>query len=79
MGGNSSQRGQIDDQGPPHPSRLPRVCLGVLSRCTPVRYGRIASISATHGATQFAGPHKISYALVHNSNLLTGAIRSVLN
>jgi hypothetical protein len=24
-----------------------------LSRCTPVRYGRIASISATHEATQF--------------------------
>jgi hypothetical protein len=27
--GNSSQRGQGDDQGPPHPSaRLPRVCHG---------------------------------------------------
>jgi hypothetical protein len=24
-----------------------------LSRCTPVRYGRIASVSATHNATQF--------------------------
>jgi hypothetical protein len=24
-----------------------------LSRCTPVRYGRIASVSATHEATQF--------------------------
>jgi hypothetical protein len=42
-----------------------------LSRCTPIRYGRIASISATHEATQFAGPHKIPYAPVHNSNLLT--------
>jgi hypothetical protein len=28
-GGNSSQRGQREDQGPPHPSaRLPCVCLG---------------------------------------------------
>jgi hypothetical protein len=50
-----------------------------LSLCTPVRYGRIASVSMTHGATQFAGPHKIPYVLVHNSNLLTGATRSVLN
>jgi hypothetical protein len=24
-----------------------------LSRCTPIRYGRIASVSATHDATQF--------------------------
>jgi hypothetical protein len=44
-----------------------------LSRCTPIRYGRIASISVTHGATQIAGPHKILYAPVHNSNLLTEA------
>jgi hypothetical protein len=50
-----------------------------LSQCTPVRYGRIASVSATHKATQFAGPHKIMYVPVHNSNLLTLARRSVLN
>jgi hypothetical protein len=50
-----------------------------LSHCTPIRYGRIASVSAAHGATQFAGPHKIPYAPVHNSNLLTGAKQSVLN
>jgi hypothetical protein len=24
-----------------------------LSRCTPIRYGRIASVSATHNTTQF--------------------------
>jgi hypothetical protein len=28
-----------------------------LSRCIPIRYGRIASISARHDATKFAGPH----------------------
>jgi hypothetical protein len=86
-GGNSSQHGQRDDEGPPHPSaRLPRVCLRrhtvgghALSRCTPIRYGRIASVSATHRATQFVGPHKIPYVPVHNSNLLTRAKRSVLN
>jgi hypothetical protein len=50
-----------------------------LSHFTPVRYGRIASVSAAHKATQFVGPHKISYALVHNSNLLIGARWSVLN
>jgi hypothetical protein len=50
-----------------------------LSHCTPVRYGRIASVSVAHEATQFTGPHKILYALVHNSNLLTGARRSVLS
>jgi hypothetical protein len=50
-----------------------------LSRCTPIRYGRIAFVSATHEATQFVGPHKIPYAPVHNSNLVTGARRSVLN
>jgi hypothetical protein len=44
-----------------------------LSRCTPVRYGRIASISLTHGATHFVGPHKIPHVPVHNSNLLTEA------
>jgi hypothetical protein len=27
-----------------------------LSRCTPVRYGRIAFASMTHEATQFVGP-----------------------
>jgi hypothetical protein len=50
-----------------------------LSHFTSVRYGRIASVSAAHEATQFAGPHKISYAPVHNSNLLIRAKRSVLN
>jgi hypothetical protein len=29
-----------------------------LSQCTPVRYGRIASISVTYAATKFVGPHK---------------------
>jgi hypothetical protein len=29
-----------------------------LSRCTPVRYGRIDSISVPHAATQFVRPHK---------------------
>jgi hypothetical protein len=33
-----------------------------LSHFTPVRYGRIAFVSAAHEATQFAGPHKIPYA-----------------
>jgi hypothetical protein len=51
----------------------------VLSHFTPVRYGRIAFVSVVHEATQFAGPHKIPYAPVHNSNLLIGARRSVLN
>jgi hypothetical protein len=50
-----------------------------LSHFTPVRYGRITSVSAAHKATQFAGPHKIPYASVHNSNLLIGVRRSVLN
>jgi hypothetical protein len=50
-----------------------------LSHFTPVRYGRIASVSAAHEATQFAGRHKIPYAPVHNSNLLIRARRSVLN
>jgi hypothetical protein len=50
-----------------------------LSHFTPVRYSRIASVSAAHEATQFAGPHKILYALVHYSNLLIGARRSDLN
>jgi hypothetical protein len=49
----------------------PRVA-HALSHFTPIRYGRIASVSATQKATQFAGPHKISYAPVHNSNLLIG-------
>jgi hypothetical protein len=39
---------------------------------TPIRYGRIASVSVAHEATQFVGPHKIPYAPVHNSNLLSG-------
>jgi hypothetical protein len=50
-----------------------------LSHFTPVRYGRIASISTAHKTTQFVGLHKIPYAPVHNSNLLIGARRSVLN
>jgi hypothetical protein len=50
-----------------------------LSHFTPVRYGRIASVSTAHEATQFVGPHKISYAPVHNSNLLIGVRRSILN
>jgi hypothetical protein len=50
-----------------------------LSHFTLTRYGRIASISAAHEVTQFVGPHKIPYAPVHNSNLLTGARRLVLN
>jgi hypothetical protein len=50
-----------------------------LSHCTLVRYGRIASVSAAHEAIQFAGSHKIPYVPVHNSNLFTGARRSVLN
>jgi hypothetical protein len=59
MSGNSSQCGQRDDQGQPHPSvRLPRICLGghtvsgpCTTPCTPVRYGRIASILVTREAT----------------------------
>jgi hypothetical protein len=50
-----------------------------LSHLTSVRYDRIAFVSVAHEATQFAGPHKILYVLVHNSTLLTGARRSVLN
>jgi hypothetical protein len=50
-----------------------------LSHFTLIRYGRIASVSAVHEATQFAGPHKIPYAPVHNLNLLIRARRSVLN
>jgi hypothetical protein len=50
-----------------------------LSHFTPVRYGRTASVLAAHEATQLVGPHKIPYASVHNSNLLTGARRSILN
>jgi hypothetical protein len=37
-----------------------------LSRCTPIRYGRIASVSVPHEATQFVGPHKILFLLVHS-------------
>jgi hypothetical protein len=50
-----------------------------LSRCTTVRYGRIASVLATHEATQLMGPQEIPYALEHDSNLHTRARRSVLN
>jgi hypothetical protein len=50
-----------------------------LSHCTLIRYDRIASVSVAHKATQFAEPHKILYAPVHNSNLVTGARRLVLN
>jgi hypothetical protein len=50
-----------------------------LSWCTPIRYGRISSILVTHKATQFVGPHKILHVPVHNSHLLTGARRSILN
>jgi hypothetical protein len=50
-----------------------------LSRCTRVRYGRIAFVSGTHKATQFTGPQEILYVPAHNSNLFTGARRSVLN
>jgi hypothetical protein len=50
-----------------------------LSHCTPIGYGRVASISVEHKATQFVGSQEIPYAPVHNSNLLTGARRSVLN
>jgi hypothetical protein len=50
-----------------------------LYRCTLVRYGRIPSVSVTHEATQFVGPHEILCVLVHYSYLLAGARRSVLN
>jgi hypothetical protein len=50
-----------------------------LSHFTPIRYGRIASVSAANEATQFAGPHKIPYAPVHNSNLLIRARWLVFN
>jgi hypothetical protein len=65
-GGNSSQRGQRDYQGPPHPSAcLPHVCLDGHT----VRYDRITFVSVAHEATQFVGPHKIPYARVQ-MNLL---------
>jgi hypothetical protein len=50
-----------------------------LSRVSPMRYGRVSSNSATDEASKFAGPHKITYAPVHNSNLLIEVRRSVLN
>jgi hypothetical protein len=50
-----------------------------LSRVSPVRYGRVSSNSATVEASKFTRPHKILYTLVHNSNLLTKARRSVVN
>jgi hypothetical protein len=50
-----------------------------LSCVSPMRYGRVSSNSVTVEASKFAGPHKIPYALVHNSNLLTRVKRSVLN
>jgi hypothetical protein len=49
-----------------------------LSHFTPVWYGRIASVSKAHKATQFVGPYKILYAPVHNY-LLIGARRLILN
>jgi hypothetical protein len=50
-----------------------------LSHYTSVKRGKVSFNSSTHEATQFVGPHKIPYAPVHNSNLLIGARRSVLN
>jgi hypothetical protein len=50
-----------------------------LSHYTSVMRGKVSFNSSTHEATQFVGPHKIPYAPVHNSNLLIGARRSVLN
>jgi hypothetical protein len=50
-----------------------------LSHYTSVKRRKVLSNSVTHKATQFAGPHQILYAPVHNSNLLIGARRSVLN
>jgi hypothetical protein len=44
-----------------------------LSHFILVNYGRIASVSAAYNDTQFAGPHKIPYAPIYNSNLLIGA------
>jgi hypothetical protein len=57
---------QRDDPGLPHPSaHLPRdTSLGypwvahTLSRCTPWRYDRIASVSVNNKATKFVGPYK---------------------
>jgi hypothetical protein len=49
------------------------------SRVSPMRYCRVSSNWATVEASKFAGPHKISYVSVHNSNLLIGARQSVLN
>jgi hypothetical protein len=50
-----------------------------LSRVSSMRCGRLSSNSVTVKASKFAGSHKIPYAPVHNSNLLTEAKRSVLN
>jgi hypothetical protein len=41
-----------------------------LSQCTPIMYGSIASVWATHDATQYAGPQEFPYAPVHNSMLI---------
>jgi hypothetical protein len=43
-----------------------------LSHFTPIRYGMIASVSTAHEATQFAGAHKISYALVKTQTCSSG-------
>jgi hypothetical protein len=44
-----------------------------LSHVSPVRYGRVSFNSVTVEVSKFEGPHKIPYAPLHNSNLLTGA------
>jgi hypothetical protein len=51
-----------------------------LSQCTPVRYGRIASVSATHDTTQFRdsichGCVKTFQMLVHSDPTDTGLNR----
>jgi hypothetical protein len=40
-----------------------------LSHCTPTKRGKVSSNSATHEATKFVGPQKISYVPVHNQSL----------
>jgi hypothetical protein len=62
--GNNSRWGQKDDQGPSHPSVRLHVfhtyastdtpwVAHALSHFTSFRYGRIASVTATHDTTQF--------------------------
>jgi hypothetical protein len=87
MGGNSSQRSQRAIRAHltlvhvfhAYASTDTPWVAHALSHFTPIRYGRIASVSMAHEATQFVGPHKIPYAPVHNSNLLIRARQSVLN